>query len=710
MKASLLMGIHFHQPVGNFDHVIDKVCDNCYGPFLELMSEYPGIRMSFHFTGCLLEWMEKNRPEIIDTVKNMVARGQVEMISGGFYEPILPSIPRRDSVSQINMLTEYIKNRFQYDAKGAWIAERVWEPALPGVLHEAGVKYVILDDTHFLYAGEKKENTYGYYITEDNGSAVAVFPSDKVLRYHIPFRMPGECIDYMKQAAEARENPVFIYGDDGEKFGEWPGTHKWVYDEGWLRNFFEELVKNRDWLDLMTFSECLEKENPLGRIYIPTSSYEEMLEWALPVEAQEKYESVLEEVRSYGKEEEYKPYIRGGFWRNFLTKYPESNHMNKKMLYVSDKLDSVRSGSSRALVSEEAEKDLLRAQCNCAYWHGVFGGLYLFHLRSAIYHHLIKCEKAIDPLKYGGKDFCEYIIRDIDGDGSPEVVLENRDIALYFDPSSGGILKELDSRDMCHNLMNTLSRRKEAYHRRILEKIAANDSRPLEKCESIHDAIQVTDNKLSERLVYDRYGRHGLMDHFLDIGTDLRGFAEGDYAELGDFLDKKYDFRIDRDNKKIALILNGKGSARGAEIEIMKKITVSRSSSRIIVDYIIKNKSAIRLDAFFAVEFNFVMPGANDPGYKIKCGRRKNSYNVDEEIEEKNVKNMSIYDSRGDMPVKMSFSRPARLWHFPVNTVSQSEKAYETNYQGSAFLPAWEIGMEKGSKLGLNIKIDISRR
>ena len=55
------MGLHSHQPVGNFDHVFEAATKDCYQPFLELLSRYPQIRMSLHFSGVLIEWIRVHR-------------------------------------------------------------------------------------------------------------------------------------------------------------------------------------------------------------------------------------------------------------------------------------------------------------------------------------------------------------------------------------------------------------------------------------------------------------------------------------------------------------------------------------------------------------------------------------------------------------------------------------------------------------------------
>ncbi|MBD3426510.1 MAG: DUF1926 domain-containing protein [Candidatus Omnitrophica bacterium] len=709
MKTDLAMALHFHQPVGNFDHVIERAFDKCYIPFLETLKKYPDIKMTFHFTGCLFEWAEKNRPEIIRMAAEMTSRGQVEIMAGGFYEPILPSIPRRDRVEQISMLQEYVRKNFSYDPKGAWVAERVWEPGLASALHDAGVKYVILDDTHFFYSGVPKERTYGYYVTEDQGKTVAVFPSDKVLRYYIPFKMPEESVNYMRGVLESNPEAVFIYGDDGEKFGEWPGTHKWVFEEKWLEKFFDKLQECKDWINTITLSECMESRKPLGRVYLPTGSYEEMLEWALPADNQQWLEDVMNDIKYSGKEDFYKPFIRGGFWRNFFSKYPESNHMNKKMLYVSEKLDNlIGGGNVRGSDIEEAKKDLLRGQCNCAYWHGVFGGLYLFHLRTAIYHHLIKSEVAMDGIRYGRKTFCEATSRDLDADGLEEVVLENRDISLYLDPAEGGIIKEIDSKKVCQNLMNTLSRRKEAYHRKILEKIARHSQESDDQeVQTIHDGIQAASPELKEHLSYDWYDRYGLIDHFLDGETSIEDFSRCSYHEAGDFVRGLYEHRIDRSKKGVTVTMKREGRVDSSRVLVTKVLVMPAKGAHFSVDYTIENREDRPLELVFAPEMNITMPDANSERYLLVTDGQITPYNLDGMLQKEQAREIEIRDKEKALSVKIGFSGEQRLWCFPVKTVSQSEKAYELNYQSSAIVAVKGLRLGPGQKKSFTVKMEL---
>ena len=92
----LVLLIHAHQPCGNFESVFEKAYDSCYLPFLELLEKHPVVHVGLHYSGPLLTWIAENRPDYFPLVRKLADRGQVEMVGGGFYEPILVSIPPKD--------------------------------------------------------------------------------------------------------------------------------------------------------------------------------------------------------------------------------------------------------------------------------------------------------------------------------------------------------------------------------------------------------------------------------------------------------------------------------------------------------------------------------------------------------------------------------------------------------------------------------------
>ena len=714
-KINFLFGIHCHQPVGNFPEVMRQAYFDSYLPFMEMMEAHPSIRFTAHYSGILFEWFEENHPEFIDKLRMLVKRGQLELMTAGFFEPILPIIPDEDKLGQIKMETDYIKKNFLTTPRGLWLTERVWEPHLPKVLNEAGAEYIAVDDYHFISAGVEEKDLTGYFVTEEEGRTLNVFPISKQLRYLVPFRVPQETIDHLKSLATEAGDRAAVLADDGEKFGVWPGTHKWVFEDKWLENFLKALEENRDVIRTMTFSEYMDEHGPAGRIYLPTASYSEMMEWALPLESALKFERITEEMRSFGKYDDYKQFIRGGFFRNFFAKYPESNNMHKKMLHVSEKIAALSKGKKLGLSSdardsqiEAAKKLLWKGECNCAYWHGVFGGLYLNYLRHAVYENLIAAEIDADRIAYGEQKFLDVKNLDFDKDGNDELLISNNFINLYLSPSSGGALFELDFRPKNFNLLNGLSRKEEAYHKKIRD--AASQQGQPGGVASIHDIVRLKEPGLEKYLVYDWHRRLSFQDHFIAIDTDIDDFKCVRYKELGDFILEPYIPSVKKTPAEVIVTLKRRGSViikgNNIPVELTKTMTIMKGQSQINVLYEITNISNEGLDAVFGVEFNFSMLGGHSPDrYYEAPGKQLEDRSLASTGEISQCSEIKIIDDWKGFVVSLQPGGLDRLWRFPIETVSQSEAGFERTYQSSLVFPNKRIILEPGGKWTGNIKL-----
>src|SRR6185436_8227063 len=78
----LVLALHDHQPIGNFDGVFEAAYQDSYAPFLEVLEKYPEIPIALHTSGSLLEWLVERHPEYIDRVRMLADRGQIEIVGG----------------------------------------------------------------------------------------------------------------------------------------------------------------------------------------------------------------------------------------------------------------------------------------------------------------------------------------------------------------------------------------------------------------------------------------------------------------------------------------------------------------------------------------------------------------------------------------------------------------------------------------------------
>lgn len=708
MPLRFVFALHNHQPVGNFGNVFEQAYRDSYAPFLDLIDEFRDIPVSLHSSGCLLEWIVEQKPEYIERLRNAVERGQVEIMGGGFYEPILPMIPKRDRVGQIRTYTRYLEDLFPAKIRGMWIPERVWEQNLVSDIAAAGIEYTVLDDHHFKQAGLSEKDLLGYYLSEDEGKLLRIFPNSEAMRYLVPWRAPDETFTYLREVAEKTPDAVVICADDGEKFGGWPGTHKLCYVDGWFRRFFTLLRENLSWLRVCTFAQALDETRPAGTIYLPDCSYREMTEWALPLSRLQGYTELIADLDKDPRGAQIKPMLRGGFWRNFKVKYPETQEMYARMMQISQELDQASDGQGPDHPDyKDAYRHLYQAQCNCTWWHGAFGGLYLPHLRHAVYHHLIAAENAWMETMHRGDSWIEAQVADFNLDGIDEVVLDNNRLAAYFKPHAGGSMYELDLRVIRHNLLNSLSRRQEVYHESILRFIKGEDHKA---GPGIPDRIIFKQEGLENNLVYDAYLRKSMVDHFYEGAATLETVAAGTATELGDFVNAKYEYHLGQEHDGVRLRLQRTGKVDGIAVRITKEVYLQPASDNLQIRYLLENLPRQRR-LHFGIEFNFagMAAGADDRYFYHARGKRAGQLQTLQNLAD--AEYIGLVDEWLGLDALLRMSRPGGIWAFPVQTVSQSEGGFELVHQSTAVVPHWPVAAGPDGKweVVLNLKTDVSR-
>ncbi|MDA3946968.1 MAG: DUF1926 domain-containing protein [Helicobacteraceae bacterium] len=655
--TKLLFGIHMHQPVDNFDWVIEHGVDVCYGPFFEVMSKYPEFRFSVHCSGWLMEQIQELHPKLYKQITTLAKKGSIELFSAGYYEPILSVIPSEDRVTQINMLNDSIKSEFKQTPKGLWLTERVWESALIPDLTKAGIKYTVMDDYHFQCAGFDEEILDGYYMSEEGGNEIGLFPISKKLRYAIPFLNVESAIKAIK-SFDRKENSAAIIFDDAEKFGMWPGTHEWVYKKGWLDAFVRAVLAD-DAIETMHYGDYYEQERTRGIAYLPNVSYYEMGEWSLRADDALKLEAFKQEMGHDRYEKEGVKFLKGGIWKNFFVKYDESNRIHKRTLELSKVRESVNKPGFDAA--------LYKAQTNDALWHGVFGGLYLPNLRDNAYRYLIEGE----DVRYGKKSLLVSNQNELDGYDKVKAVTPK--YIFRFDGAHGGQLVEFDSRKACFNWQNTLTRRKEAYHQRLLvEQPAAEVPAAEEGIDTIHHAAVDIDDTLRDAIIYDWYLKNSFVDHISDANFNGDNFRHCNFHEFGDFTNQPFEVSLTEKRATFSrdggLYFPQKAKSR------LEKVYTPKNSG---FDFEINLSTEAKGTFNYVLEHNFHF--ADYATVTI------NGEPLAEEGTVMQTETIAIYDAHLKQNITITLDQACDIYYFQLKTLSQSEQGFDLSVQGVSF-------------------------
>jgi len=618
--------------VGNFDHVFEQHVRDVYRPLLERLAEREFFPIAIHLSGPLLEWLEEHESGLLDRIARLAEGSRLELLLSGFYEPVLAALPREDRVEQIHWMRQAIKRRFGVEATGLWLTERVWEPELAADLAQAGVRYALVDDRHFLVSGFERERLHAPFWTESDGQRVALFPIDERLRYLIPFQPPAGTAAYLREL-RARGARLAVFVDDGEKFGGWPGTKEWVYDRGWLTQFLDAMgaLIAAGEIRLTTLATALAEVPSGGLAYLPTASYREMEGWALPPDAASRLARL---ERDLGAERLAGPdgaLVRGAHWRNFFVRYPESNRMHKKMQALSA-LCRRPAGGGGGGGPTPARRAIGRAQCNDAYWHGVFGGLYLPHLRHAIWHNLALAE---GELRRGEPLAAERL--DLDGDGFDEIWIHSAAFSSIISPRRGGAIEEYTRFDAGLNYVDVLTRRAEAYHELALQDAEHATAEASDGAPSIHDIEKRV--RLERRPPVDREARAMCVDRILPGDLTLDSYASGDYEPVVSWAAVPLEPQIRTAAGAVEVTCRAPGLEKRLRFEPGGGLTVSYRW----------DPAAYPADAHFAPESSLAHP------------------------------------------LEPRYAPQAEVWSFPVATVSKSERGLEETVQGQSLTPRWPV-------------------
>ncbi len=705
--VDFIFGVHFHQPAGNFSEVLEKAYQDAYRPFIDSFKKFKSLKLNLHISSPLLEYFDREHPEFLDTLALLSSRGRIEVLGGGFYEPVITSIPPRDLEGQLDKMKNFLKRRLGITARGIWLTERVWEPHIPSLLKKSNVEYLAVDDTHFLQAGFLPSQLKDYYLTEDNGNRLGIFIIDKSLRYHIPFKKPEQVIDRFTHFSLKYKNPLLCMLDDGEKFGLWPGTKKWLNETNWLELFFKALEDNSSWLTTRRMGEYFDSRPPRGLAYLPSAQYYEMREWAMPVEGALKLEKVKEKLKDKNLLDQTQQFISGGIWKNYFFKYPESNYAHKKMVYISSKLQKHGKAVLKAGLLNEARESLYRSQCNCAYWHGVFGGIYLPHLRKSIHLNLNRVLTIIDKSVYGDS-FIKHRVFDIDFDSKDELVINSDSLFISLSPSKGGIIEDLSDKTTLINHLDTVARRKEAYHRAILDDGAGggavdeSDSGKSKEADSIHDIKSADLKKYFTYLNFDSYMRKSLVDHIFPPDTSIEDFiTQSGRAKKVSLpsLSLKVKSREDSIKARMEGKLNKK-------IKIIKSLEVEKGRREFRACIKLLNSSKSPCSFLYGLEFNFNLFSecSEDKGYLIG----EDTAPLNKRGQSKKALSFGVFDREQSYRALITLGRESDLWYYPVRVVASSEGGFELSYQSSCIMPLFKVSLKEKEEFNISLNYSVS--
>lgn len=295
---------------------------------------------------------------------------------------------------------------------------------------------------------------------------------------------------------------------------------------------------------------------------------------------------------------------------------------------------------------------------------------------------------------------------DLNFDGHQEVQVANDRLVGLIAPARGGHLYELDVRSIRHNLLATMTRGPEAYHRKVLAGAHGGNG----DCASIHDRVVFKQEGLDQLVQYDAYRRKSLVDLFFDAEASLEQVAAGKATQLGDFAGGVYDARVRRNPDRVQVQLTRDGRVAGSSVRMTKVVALSVGSSVLEIAYRLDNLPKNR-PLHFGVELNFAgLPSGADDRYFYDCSGNGLGQ-LGKRLDLREAETLNLVDEWLGIDVGLKCSRPTGFWTYPIESVSGSEGGYELVHQSVAVVPHWHVHAEADGSWSVTILLsaDTSR-
>lgn len=411
--------------------IFEKDYENVYKPAAKFLYSHPEFRMSFAFNGVQIDFLQKEYPEFIEILRELISRRQIEILGGGYYDPAFPLLFPMDRTGQIEFLTSTLRSVTGKRPRGITLCASIWDYSLVSCFYNCGMDYVLLDDS--LIPDEKQK--FVPLIMSDKGKTISILPLYQEFKPEIQ----DDPRDYLnlisKKIAKSSKNAPKPLKEcvKGLNIQFTHEEFQSLLRSGYLEKLYREISEKKDFFDFATPITLVKEAKLRIPVYIASGMSREVGQWG------------IELYRAVKADRHYPVSIY-----DFFQIYPQSRALYDRMLYVSMLVNQSHGDKLR---KTSAREKLWEAQNGDGFICTSKGAFVSATYRQQAYKKLTEAEKIARQCGEFKETFVSY---DYTGDGLNEYICR---MNKYFAVISlgGGAIRELDVLQNSGNFADNLN-------------------------------------------------------------------------------------------------------------------------------------------------------------------------------------------------------------------------------------------------------------
>ena len=637
--------------------VLEKEYQNIYKPVAKFLYSHPAFCLSFSFNGPQFEFYRRKHPEFIEILQMLIGRKQIEILGGGFYDPVFPLLFPRDRTGQIELLSSSIREAVGKRPRGLSMCASIWESSLLPCFSTCGMEFVMLDET--LVPPEK--NTCIPLIMSDKGKSIIILPVENSLKPQPNVQISGfiDAVTAKVQKSQRNSEPHIQSGENVISIQFSHKELKKLLESGWLENLSTVISDEKNEKCILSIPSNVVKNSVVFQpVFIPAGMSGEIAQWAI-----KPYKAV--KTTSYFPVTIY----------DFLQLYPQSRALYDRMMYVSMLVNQSHGDKIRKKVARDK---LWEAQNGNSFICTAEGAFVNSSFRQNSYKNLVEAEKIVRECN----EFEESVsCFDYNGDGLNEYIIRMQN---YFAAVNllGGAIREFDLMQASGNYADNLSRVQE-----------------FENCNDNYERGLFVDHIFTDE---------EFSEYLLNKPTGNGVFSKMIYTE------SKFSAQHKEIQLSVCALFKNKQN-----VLLRKKILAS--SSGLTIQYILKNESSRQLKAKFAVESSFAQTNFNaqdfnayrleilTDGQKQEIDTKSSSKALNASGKLANVEGFQLTDTDNSISFMFEPNEQCGLSFFPI-VFNRPEYTTGENVPASmtfANTLFWDINLEPGMEMEKTINFSI---
>lgn len=258
------------------ERIIRKVAEKSYLPtnqrLIKLLHEHPEFRLSMSITGTIIEQFERWAPDVLQSFKDLVATGRVEIVAETYYHSLAFFYDRQEFERQVQMHEQKVQEVFGQTPRVLRNTELAYNNDLAYWADKAGYKGILAEGWDKVLGWRSSNYVYRPAYTDN----IRLLMKNYRLSDDIAFRFgdsnwaewPLTANKFTRWLGTDQHAQTYNLFMDYETFGE----HQW--HESGIFDFLEHLPK--EWLQhtnhtFMTASEAIDAFEPVDYVDTPST-------------------------------------------------------------------------------------------------------------------------------------------------------------------------------------------------------------------------------------------------------------------------------------------------------------------------------------------------------------------------------------------------------------------------------------------------------